>query len=218
MKTLDIFISSPGDFLDEPLPCQTPIPLGVDPQLQDIVVWQTTDASEIAEGRALEITFDCGGSSRGRSRSLSFFVVGLHIDCGIDWFVDPHGVKRCFIDLNHTKFHGLIEAVIAAKDVLSRKDFRKLVRLTIFSKLAFHWRFYDASVAKLTRLIEKLERIEFETSDFNHSGDIEMRAYNVRFMITKIQNIITNIHLMGDDDSDFDSDFDSDSDSDSDSD
>jgi len=194
----------PGDFLDDPLPCDTPIPLGVDPQLQDIVVWQTTDVAEIREGRALEITSDCGGSSRGRSRGLSFFVVGLHIDCGIDWFVDPHGVKHCFIDLTHTKFHGLVQAVFASKDVLSDTDFRRLVGLTVWSKILFHWRFYGAAEATLTRLIDKVNALAFASSNFNHSGNIEMRAANVRFMIQKIQNIITNIHLAGDDDSDSD--------------
>ena len=91
--------------------------------------------------------------------------------------------------------------------MLSRRDFRKLLGLAVWGNLALHWRFYDAAEAKLTRLINKLEETDFETSDFNHSGNIEMRAYNVRFMITKIQNIIVNARLE-DDDSDSDSDSD----------
>jgi hypothetical protein len=185
----------PGDFLEDPLPCDAPIPVGVDPQQQDIVVWQTTDAADIMEGRALEITSDCGGSSRGRSRGLSFFVVGLHLDCGVDWFVDPKAskkVRRCFADLTHTKFHGLIQAVLRAKHVLPRRQFRKLLALAVAGNIALHWKHYKYAEKSMTRLIKKLEKYNFETSDFNNSGNIEMRAYNVRFMLQKIRNIIAN--------------------------
>ena len=60
-----------------------------DPQFQDVVVWQTTDPTKMAEndtnapleyvGAATEITNGCG-SSTGKSRGASYFVVGLHID------------------------------------------------------------------------------------------------------------------------------------------
>ena len=185
----------PGDFLEDPLPCDTPIPVGVDPQQQDIVVWQTTDASEILEGRALEVTSDCGGSSRGRVRSLSFFVVGLRLDCGVDWFVDPDAsekVRQCFSDLTATKFHGLLQAVLRSKDVVPRRQFRRLLALTVFSKFAFHFGYYGSAERNLNRLLNRLEKTDFEPSEFNHSGNIEMRASNVRFMIQKIRNIIAN--------------------------
>ena len=185
----------PGDFLEDPLPCDEPIPVGVDPQQQDIVVWQTTDASEIMEGRALEVTSDCGGSSRGRVRGLSFFVVGLRLDCGVDWFVDPDAadkVRQCFSDLTATKFHGLVQSVLKSKHVVPRRQYRRMLALTVFSKFAFHLGYYGYAEKNLNRLINKLEKSNFEPSDFNHSGNIEMRAYNVRFMIQKIQNIIDN--------------------------
>jgi hypothetical protein len=122
-------------------------------------------------------------------------VVGLHLDCGVDWFVDPKASKkvlRCFKDLTHTKFDGLIQAIHRANNVLPRKNYRKLLKFAVASNKALHRRHYRSAEKKMTRLINLVEKFTFETSDFNVSGNIEMRAYNVRLMTQKLQNIKAN--------------------------
>ncbi len=72
--------------------CNDPIPAGIDPQFQDVVVYQTTDPDRMREsgqvnidpqfvGAAGEFTNSCG-SSRAAVQESSYFVVGMHIDFG----------------------------------------------------------------------------------------------------------------------------------------
>jgi hypothetical protein len=187
-----ITTNEPGAFFADPLPCDSPINgLTTDPQQQDVMVWQPTVASDAREGRALELTFECG-SSRGRTRGLSYFVVGLHIDFGLDWNSDPDAVRHAFIDLTNSKFHGFVRAVRDARRVLPRRQYYRLLRKTYHAKYWFRVGHYRRAERELSSVISLLGRLNFDTSGaFNHEGDIEMRAYNVRFMITdKIINIM----------------------------
>lgn len=185
----------PADFLENALTCDTPIPPDVDPQLQDIMVWQPTDAADLLEGHAIEITSECGFSSRGRSRGFSFLTVGLHISCDKDFFEDPWGVKQCFVDFTLEKYHNMLTVIKNAKraGALTRRQFKKLLALTVISKIAFHWGFYDFASHKMTRVIDKLENIQCADAELNPCGDIAMRAHNIRFNVDKVKNIRDNI-------------------------
>jgi hypothetical protein len=178
-----IVTNEPGEFFANPLSCDTPIPSGADPQQQDVMVWQTTDSSQLAEGHALELTFECG-SSRGRTKGLSYFVVGMHIDFGKDWNVKPHAVRQAFIDLTNTKLHGLTSAILDARSVLPRKDFNKMVVTIGLARLAFAFRWYEVASQKIEILIKLHDQSHYAPNDpDNNSGNVEMRAYNAKFMI-----------------------------------
>ncbi|MGH8494572.1 MAG: hypothetical protein ACREVN_00375 [Gammaproteobacteria bacterium] len=85
-----------------------------------------------------------------------------------------------------------MRAVVNARGVLPREDFNKLVLVVGFAKLAFTFRLYEVASHKISILGDLLEQSRFAAGDdFNHSGNIEMRAHNVRFMIDeKIVNLM----------------------------
>ena len=112
----------PEVFVSNPLDCNRPI-FG-DPQAQDIVVWQPTNKADVIEGHAIELTYDCG-SSRGRTRRFSFYVVGTHLDFGLDYAQNPQGVTQGFIDLTSSKFDAFVTAVRNAEPALSRGEFKR---------------------------------------------------------------------------------------------
>jgi len=186
----------PEVFVSNPLGCDRPI-IG-DPQLQDIVVWQADDSADVIEGRALELTFDCG-SSRGRTRRLSFFVVGMHIDFGIDFDQDPQAVTQAFIDLTSAKIDSLMQAVENAKPALENKDkgkkkkkkkkkkdndFDKLKKEARDIQKKFDKGQYDKASRKLESFLKRAERAEFDTDiGFNHQGNLISRASNIKFTI-----------------------------------
>jgi hypothetical protein len=188
----------PEVFVSNPLGCDRPI-IG-DPQLQDIVVWQPDNSADVIEGRALELTFDCG-SSRGRTRRLSFFVVGMHIDFGIDFDQDPQAVTQAFIDLTSAKIDSLVQAVEnAEKDKGKKKkkkekkkkkkkkkkddDFDKLRKEARDIQKKFEKGQYDKASRKLESFLKTAERAEFDTDiGFNHQGNLISRASNIKFTL-----------------------------------
>jgi len=173
--------NEPGQYFDNPLSCDDHIT--GDPQQQDVMVWQTTDRDDLTERHALELTFECG-SSRGRTRGLSYFVIGMHIDFGVDWYSNPWKVRSKFIDLTEEKLHYLTLAVINAKPALSKHDYAKLQLKLGVARLAFAFRLYELASFEMSWFIKLLDQVHFkEEIDFNHHGDLEMRAYNARFMI-----------------------------------
>jgi hypothetical protein len=110
---------------------------GNDPQLDDVVVYQTTDPDRMREsysstgvdpqfipGAAGEFTNGCG-SSRGSSKEPSYFVVGMHIDFGT---TDPALVKERFVSLTLYKLSLLQQSVTAAgtAGVLKNGDTTKM--------------------------------------------------------------------------------------------
>lgn len=176
-----ITTNEPGAFFDDPLSCDSPIT--GDPQQQDVMVWQTTDSSEVEEGHALELTFECG-SSRGRTRGLSYFVVGMHIDFGVSWDKNPWQVKAAFVDLTDVKLHYLTLALVNARPSLNKRDYAKLLTVAGLARIAFKFRLYEIASHELTLFIKLLEGTKFAAgSDFNHHGNLEMRSYNAKFMI-----------------------------------
>jgi len=186
----------PEVFVNNPLGCDRPIT--GDPQLQDIVVWQPDDSADVIEGRALELTFDCG-SSRGRTRRLSFFVVGMHIDFGLDFNSDPQDVTQAFIDLTSAKIDSLLQAVENAEPALDNKDkgkkkkkkkkkkdndFDKLKKEARDIQKKFDKGQYDKASRKLASFLKTAERADFDIDiGFNHQGNLISRASNIKFTI-----------------------------------
>ncbi len=98
----------------------------IDPQLQDTVVYQTTDPSRMLEdlpanrgqdaqfaGAAGEVTNGCG-SSRGTGKETSYFVIGMHIDFGALGST-PAGSHDRFVALTRYKLTLLQQSVAAAR-------------------------------------------------------------------------------------------------------
>jgi hypothetical protein len=171
----------PEAFVSNPLECDQPI-FG-DPQLQDIVVWQPANSADVIEGHALELTFACG-SSRGKTRGFSFYVVGTHIDFGIDFDQDPQAVTQAFADLAHTKAGSLVRAVLNARRAVSRRNFVRLLISSVFTRnFIKRGRFHKAS-RTLETFLSIVDRAQFDTSaGFNHEGNLESRAENIKFII-----------------------------------
>lgn len=171
----------PAVFVSNPLECTRPI-IG-DPQLQDIVVWQPTDSADVIEGHAVDVTYDCG-SSRGRTRDFSYFIVGTHIDFGVDFDQNPEAVVQAFIDLTSTKYDSLLAAVIDARPALKLRDFVRLfVTSAISRKLHMRGRFHAAS-RTLEAFIRFTNRAQFDTSvGFNHGGELLTRGENIKFIL-----------------------------------
>ena len=186
----------PEVFVSNPFSCDRPI-IG-DPQLQDAVVWQPTDSADVIEGHALELTFDCG-SSRGKTRGLSFFVVGMHIDFGLDFDQDPQAVTQAFIDLTSVKIDSLVQAVENAEPALGKKEkgkkgkkgkkkknknFDKLRKEARDIQKKFDKGQYDKASRKLVSFLRTVERARFDTGvGFNHQGDLISRASNIKFTL-----------------------------------
>jgi hypothetical protein len=119
--------------------CNDPIPAGVDPQDQDVIVYQTTDPARMREsygatgvdqqfvpGAAGEFTNACG-SSRGSTKEPSYFVVGMHIDFGALGST-PAGNHQSFVSLTLYKLSLLQQSVngALAAGVLKNGDAEKM--------------------------------------------------------------------------------------------
>jgi hypothetical protein len=171
----------PEVFVDNALDCIRPIT--GDPQLQDIVVWQPTDSADVIEGHALDLTFDCG-SSRGKTRRFSFYLVGMHIDFGVDFDQEPQAVTQGFIDLTSTKFQSLVTAVDNATTALGQGDSQRLSRIVFAAQMLYERGQFFASSRLLEVFLSQTERAMFDLSvGFNHEGNLLSRASNVKFTI-----------------------------------
>jgi len=173
----------PEAFVSNPLDCIRPI-IG-DPQLQDIVVWQPTDPADLIEGHAIEVTFDCG-SSRGKTRRFSFYLVGMHIDFGIDFDQDQQAVTQGFIDLTRTKLDSLVRAVINARRdrALRGRDFSRLLISSLVTRHHYKRGRFQKASRTLDTFIHFIGRVQFDTgAGFNHEGNLQSRADNIKFTL-----------------------------------
>jgi hypothetical protein len=113
----------------------------------------------ILEGRALELTNDCG-SSRGATRELSYFVLNLHIDCGIPFGSNDPGVLQCFVDLTNDKFANLGIALENARTSLTAPNYGMLRSLWSSAADNFLIGNYAKALARLERFITKVKSAE----------------------------------------------------------
>jgi hypothetical protein len=171
----------PEVFSPAALDCERPIV--TDRQLQDVMVWQTTDKGDLFEGRAIEVTHDCG-SSRSRTRTLSFFVIGMFIDFGLGPNPLPDAETQAFVNLLLEKTDALIAGAEAAAAALKKGDANKLLvkARDIRSKLLVGD--YLEALNKTNILLKFVDKAAFDTTlPFNHEGNLIMRAGNIKFIL-----------------------------------
>ena len=168
--------------LDPALPCNIPIPLGSNPEDQDIALWQPTDKKEVVERRALDVTYFCD-SSRGRTRGLSYYVIGMQYNFGIDFDLYPEAVEHKFVVETFKNLVFLKLAIIKARPVLSRSDFRLLLRTAAKATVNFVRGKYGDASAKIEEFLMLVDQLAFEPREFNDRGNLEMRGRAIGFMI-----------------------------------
>ena len=158
-------------------------PAAEDLQRRGVFVWQPDDRSEVIEQRALELTNGCG-SSRGATKGLSYFVLNLHIDCGIPFGTDDDAVLQCLVDLTNDKLDALDIALADAKKSLINPNYGALRSTFVKARNRFNQGKYSKAVGELNTLISLLQGATFAvTLENNHQGELLMRAENIRFMI-----------------------------------
>jgi hypothetical protein len=160
-------------------------PTETDLQQRGVFVWQPDDRTELIEGTALELTNGCG-SSRGATKSPSFFVLNLHIDCGIPFGTNPGGVKACFRFLTLSKFAALQLSLLQARSSLNSPRYAKLLAPLVAANTAFLFAKYQKAWDQINTFISLVNGADLTYVNFNHQGNLLMRAENIRFTIEKI--------------------------------
>lgn len=174
-------IGFPEVFSPQALDCERPIV--TDRQLQDIMVWQTTDKNELFEGRAIEVTHDCG-TSRSKTRTLSYFVIGMFIDFGLGPNPLPDAVTQAFVNLLLEKTDALIAGAEAAAPVLKKGDANKLLVMATNIRSKLLAGDYLEALNKTNILLKFVDKAFFDTTvPFNHEGNLIMRAGNIKFIL-----------------------------------
>lgn len=164
-----------------------------DPQARDVVAWQATFAGDMLEdeiggtvneqfeGALGEFTFECG-SSRGLTRNLSYLVIGMHINFGLDFSLNSDAVNERFVALTGYKLELLRLSVEESKGALKNGDYTRL-RSHITNAIKFHNEGQFASA--LTSIEEFLGKVADSTYQYvegeNYGGEHLMRANNIRF-------------------------------------
>jgi len=173
--------NEPGVFFTNPLSCDSPLD-GADPQQQDAVVWQPTDYTEVLELHAIEVTDDCG-SSRGRSRKLSYMVVGMHIDFGT---IVPEETRNAFLNLTLAKMKFLKQAVEEARFSLKKKDYKKLKKAVdkAIKELDRRKPKPEKALKEVKKFLKAVNKAKYSPTGFNHNGEHIARGSNIRFMLT----------------------------------
>lgn len=172
----------PEDIFTETFDCDG-APGDTDLQRRNVFAWQPDDLADVIENRTVELTNDCG-SSRGATKGLSWFVLNLHIDCGIAFGTNDGGVEFCLRIITNQKFIALGIAIINAAPALSRADFRAISRAYLRAYIRFLIFRYGTSVANLTSFLALVEGAAFDLGgDNNDQGELLMRGENIRFTI-----------------------------------
>ena len=172
----------PGQYWSTFLPCTQPA-IG-DVQQQDIVVWQPTDASEALEGTAVDVSNGCG-SSRGATRRLSYFAVGMK-KYFADYDLYPNYVHFRFRQNTAQKIDLLQLAVTRAwwRHSISFWEFLALSANVQSADRLFNRR-HDRFSALLLKIfknkVENYITFDPDPDGFNHQGELIWRADNIIF-------------------------------------
>lgn len=174
-------VGFPEVFSPDALICENPI-VG-DRLQQDVMAWQTTDKSEIIELRAIENSYDCG-STRSRTRRLSFFIIGMSIDFGLGPNPTEEAVTAGFANLLVNKSDAMVTAVNNARPALNFWEYAVLKLTARGIRWSFERdRFWLASL-KLRLFQALVNSVSFDTSiPFNHEGNLISRSSNMQFTV-----------------------------------
>jgi hypothetical protein len=184
------------DGLATPQPAP-PAPLsGGDPQARDVVAWQTTNPANMRENGFLtgipqsfvgalgEFTFECG-SSRGLTRTASYFVIGMHINFGLDFADTPEAVTGQFVALTRYKLQ-LLQAAVEesrANRALKNGDYTKM-RAMLNNALRSHDRGqFGAALKSVNQFLKFVGKANYATvPGENYQGEHLSRGRNITFM------------------------------------
>jgi hypothetical protein len=155
-----------------------------DLQQRGVFGWQPDDPANVLEGHAIDLTNDCG-SSRGATPSASWFVLNLHVDCGIPFDSNDTAVKQCFIDLTSADFVALGQSLEFAKKFLTVPQYGKLRSLWSSASDNFLLGNYPKALQRLDAFISQVNAATFNDPTYNHQGNLLARAEHIRFNITE---------------------------------
>jgi hypothetical protein len=166
----------------------------LDPQQRDVVAWQATDFGDMLEndlggtagadfvGALGEFTFECG-SSRGLTKNMSYLVIGMHINFGLNFDTHSDAVHERFVALTRYKLKLLQASVTESRIALRTIDYL-LLRTHVQSALWLHDRGDFAKAEAVIRLfLRRAEAATYRTIEGeNYGGEHLMRARNIKFM------------------------------------
>ncbi len=180
---------------DGPL-AQDPLFPDRDPQHRDVVAWQATDFTTMLEndlgasvdsafaGALGEFTFECG-SSRGKIKSASYYVIGMHIDFGpgFDLAENAAANHQKFVALTRYKLLLLRASVVESRPALNGVAYAVL-RALVDSTIKLHDRGrFDAALAGTRLFLRLVEGFSYATiPGENYNGEHLMRGSNLQFM------------------------------------
>ncbi|MCJ7451139.1 MAG: C-type lectin domain-containing protein [Steroidobacteraceae bacterium] len=174
----------------------------IDPQLQDVVVYQTTPPDRMLEnastnpagppttdpqfiGAAGEFTDSCG-SSRGTGKETSYFVVGMHIDFGAAGST-PAGSHQRFVALTRYKLTLLQQSVETAKasGTLKNGDSTKGMSASVTTAITKLDRGdYKGALAAVQKFLKFVDAaIYTPVPENNYNGEHLMRGQNIEFTL-----------------------------------
>ncbi len=163
--------------------CEIP-PIGGDLQKQSVFGWIPDNPSDVIEGQVLELTNACTNPAKGKSRSLSILLAGLHIDWGRNSATEQVAINDDYQWLLIFKSGNLRTATQVARPFTvgnqNRKDLRNLARV-IETKIKQGA--CKSASSKLRQYISKVEGITFNDPNFNHEGELLARAENILFTL-----------------------------------
>lgn len=170
---------------DKNYPC-VGFPVEIDVQQRGIFAWQPDNRHTIPEKSVIDVTHGCG-SSRGATAGASWFILNLHVDCGIAFGSDTSGVRQCFIDLANDKYAALGQVLQAAKKSLTDIPYGHLQSQFSSSWSAFQAGDYAQALARLAEFISRARNANFSDPNVNHQGNLLMRAEHLQdFVDNKI--------------------------------
>ncbi|HRP35439.1 MAG TPA: hypothetical protein PLI48_06075 [Gammaproteobacteria bacterium] len=177
---------------------QDPLNPDLDPQHRDVVAWQATAAADMLEsdlgasvdpmfaGALGEFTFECG-SSRGKIKSASYYVVGMHIDFGEGYDLAGNAAANHerFVALTRYKLQLLQAAVEESRTnlALQNGDYTKMSTM-LRNALRFHDRGQFGSALKsVNQFLKFVDKADYAViPGENYQGEHDMRGSNLVFM------------------------------------
>jgi len=182
-----------------------------DPQEQDVIVWQSTDPRRMLEGpaglpppsvgvgpstgiyagTATEATNGCG-STTGKSRTASYFVVGMHIDFNREYPLDQVALYQDFFALTQYKLQLLLKSVQNARAalVIRNPEGRAMESQVRNAINAMNAGDPAAALTSINQFLKKVNDSTYQITgvatdqlEYNYNGDHLMRGENIKFML-----------------------------------